>query len=107
LAALVTDASLPEEVRMIAVQNLGWRKDATAAQKNAALDYLLPMLSDPKTRLRAAWELHPRYVWGHGLWNNDPRVLEAVKAAADKEKAQPKPDAKLLEVFHKIIKCEQ
>ncbi|MBM3880820.1 MAG: hypothetical protein FJ387_14070 [Verrucomicrobia bacterium] len=107
LAALVTGASLPEEVRLIAVQNLGWRKDASAAEKDVALGFLLPMLGDPKARSSAAAILQPRYVWGHGLWNNDPRVLEAVKAAADKEKAQPKPDAKLLEVFHKIIKCEQ
>ena len=54
MAALVTDASLPEEVRMTAVQDLGWRKDASAAEKDVALGFLLPMLGDPKARSSAA-----------------------------------------------------
>jgi len=43
----------------------------------------------------------------NGRFHRDRRVLEAVKAAAEKERAQPNPDAKLLETFDKIIKCQQ
>jgi len=103
LTAIMTDAARPMELRLRAAYLLGWRKDATEAEKDAALGFLMPMLDDPKTRLSAAGILQPRYFWGHGLWSNDPRVLEAAKTAAEKEKTAAAPDQAFLAVLEKII----
>ncbi len=107
LSKLVADTTLPDRLRSTAVSALGWRKDVTAAQKDAALGYLLPLLGDTKTRSGAAGILHQRYVAGHGLWHNDPRVLEAAKAALATEQAQPQPDKTFVAVLEKIVKGQQ
>lgn len=103
LARLVADKSLPDQCRNSAVASLGYRKDATAAQKDAALAYLLPRLGDAKTRAQAAGILHPRYIYGHGLWHKDPRVVEAAKAALADERAQPEPAKQSVAILEKIV----
>jgi hypothetical protein len=107
LAEFVADTGQPDQLRNTAVSQLGWRKNGTAAQKDAALAYLLPRLGDAKTRAHAAGILHPRYVWNHGLWHKDPRVLEAAKTAMGDEQAQPQPDEACLAVLEKIVKSQQ
>lgn len=107
LAAIVRDSSWPTALCLQAANHLGWRKDATAAQKDAALDLLLPLLNDTNKRLTAAQWLHPRYVWGHGRFHKDPRVLEAAKAALATEQAQPQPDKAFVAVLEKIVKGQQ
>lgn len=107
LVKLLTDTTLPDAQRLRAVGALGWRKDANKEQKDAALAYLLPRLNDPKGRSGAAEILHPRYVWQHGLWHKDPRVLEAAKAALATEQAQPQPDKAFVAVLEKIVKGQQ
>ncbi|MFM8635768.1 MAG: hypothetical protein ACKOEX_13335 [Planctomycetia bacterium] len=104
LAALVADTSCPESLRLSASGNLGWRKDATAAQKDAVLAYLLPLLGDAKTRGSVAGILQPAYAYGHGLWHNEPRVLEAAKTALAAEQAQPQPDKAVVAALEKIVK---
>ncbi len=103
LAALVTDTTLPESLRHYATESLGWRKDATAAQKDTALGYLFPMLSDAKQRMYAAYTLHRHYYHAHGLWANDPRVLAAAKAALAAEQAKPQPDKAFVAALEKIV----
>ena len=60
LAGLVAHMSQTDQLRSSAVASLGWRKDATASQKDVALAYLLPRLGDANTRAQAAEILHPR-----------------------------------------------
>ena len=55
-------------------------------------------------RRGAATALHPRYVYQHGLWWKDSRVLEAAKAALAAEQAQPEPDKAFIAVLEKIVK---
>jgi hypothetical protein len=103
LVNLVADTTLPDSLRAKAAQTLGWRKDATKEQKDSVLAYLLPRLDDPKARSGSAQVLHPPYVWQHGLWHKDPRVLEAAKAALAAEQAQPQPDKAFMAVLEKIV----
>lgn len=107
LAALVADETLPESLRFSASGNLGWRKDATAAQKDAVLAYLLPLLGDANIRGRVAGLLHPAYIHGHGLWHNDPRVLEAAKNALAAEQAQPQPEKAVVGILEKLVNRRQ
>lgn len=107
LAAVVSDASLPDGTRLAAAGNLGWRKDATVAQKDAALDYLLPLLRNAELRLTVVTILHARYVWQHGLWNNDPRVLAAATAALAAERAEAQPDQRVVALLEKILNRQQ
>ncbi len=107
LVNLMTDTTLKDQQRVKAAQTLGWRKDATKQQEDAVLAYLLPRLNDAKTRSSTAQFLHPPYVWQHGLWHKDPRVLEAAKAALAAEQAQPQPDKAFMAVLEKIVKGRQ
>jgi HEAT repeat protein len=107
LVNLMTDTTLKDQQRVKAAQTLGWRKDATKEQEDAILAYLLPLLNDPKTRTGTAALLHPPYVWQHGLWHKDPRVLEAAKAALAAEEAQPEPNKEFMAPLQKIIKGQQ
>ena len=104
LVTLLTDATLKDSQRMGVARVLGWRKDATKEQEDAALAYLLPLLNDAKARSNAAVTLQQAYGASHGLWHKDPRVLEAVKAALAAEQAQPQPDKAFTTVLEKIIK---
>ncbi|MCE9587576.1 MAG: hypothetical protein K8R57_04605 [Verrucomicrobia bacterium] len=104
LVTLMTDTTLPDPQRLKAAGVLGWRKDATKEQKDAALAYLLPKLNEAKGRSGVAEIIQQRYSYPHGLWHNDPRVLEAAKAALAAEQAQPEPDKALIAVLEKIIK---
>jgi len=101
LAAVVADAAQPQELRLHAVYLLGFRPDGSAVDKDVALGFLLPQLGDPKTRSSAVGLLHPPYI--RGLWKSDPRVLEAAKAAAEKEKAAAAPDKDLLAALEALI----
>jgi HEAT repeat protein len=107
LVNLMTDTTLKDQQRVKAAQTLGWRKDATKEQEDAVLAYLLPRLNDAKTRSSTAQFLHPPYVWQHGLWHKDPRVLEAAKAALAAEQAQPQPDKAFMAPLEKIVKGRQ
>jgi hypothetical protein len=104
LVTLMTDATLKDSQRIKAAQLVGWRKDATKEQEDAALAYLLPLLNDAKARSKAAVTLQQAYGASHGLWHKDPRVLEAVKAALAAEQAQPEPDKAFIAVLEKIVK---
>lgn len=105
LAAIVGDASKPLGLRQAASSWLVWRQDVTAAEKNAALDFLLPMLSDRANGKRAgsAAILANGFCAKHGLWFEDPRVREAAVVAAADERAQPQPDPALLAPLDKIL----
>ncbi|MCE9587575.1 MAG: hypothetical protein K8R57_04600 [Verrucomicrobia bacterium] len=104
LLAIMNDATLPDEQRFQAAGLLGWRTNAGVPAKDAVLAYLLPLLNDAKMRRGAATALHPRYVYQHGLWWKEPRVLEAAKAALAAEQAQPEPDKAFIAVLEKIVK---
>jgi len=104
LLAIMNDATLPDERRFQAAGLLGWRTNAGAPAKDAVLAYLLPLLNDVNMRRGAATALHPRYVYQHGLWWKELRVLEAAKAALAAEQAQPEPDKAFIAVLEKIVK---
>lgn len=107
LLAIMSDATLPDKQRFQAAGHLGWRTGAGTPAKDAVLAYLLPMLNDAKMRRSAAETLHPRYVYQHGLWHKDPRVLEAVKVALAAEQVQPQPDKTFVAMLEKIVKGQQ
>lgn len=108
LAAIIGDASKPLGLRTGASSWLVWRQDATTDEKNAVLDFLLPMLTDRANGKRAgsAAILANGFCAKHGLWSEDPRVREAAAAAAADERAQPEPDSALLAPLDKILEHE-
>ena len=107
LLAIMNDSTLPNQQRFQAAGHLGWRGGAGAQVKDAVLAYLLPLLNDDKMRRNTAYTLHPRYVYQHGLWCKDPRVLEAAKAALAAEQAKPEPEKAFIAVLENIVKGRQ
>ena len=101
---LMNDTTLKDNLRIKAAIALGWRKDATKEQEDAVLSYLLPMLNDPKARPGIALQLKSPYLWQHGLWFKNPRVLEAAKTALAAEQAQSQPNKACVDTLEDIIK---
>lgn len=101
---LMNDSTLKDNLRGRAAFALGWRKDATKEQEDAVLAYLLPLLNDPKTRPGIALQLKNPYLWQHGLWFKDPRVLEAAKTALAAEQAEAEPNKDCVDNLEDMIK---
>jgi hypothetical protein len=105
LVAIVCDPARSDAERLSAVRWLQTRPGVEPADKDAILDFLLPLLSVAgKTRTEFTTMIANGFAGVGTLWFNDSRVRAAAETVMAAERAQAKPDAAFLAQLDRIIK---